>query len=138
MGSGVNVDDSQGNSLLIVHHCAATSATSVLLVGQGIFSDSDGGVWYIVYKVDARESVEQLSIFKKIERRPMAWPCQLTIGSGITINIVGYKAMTEEKVKKSWTSVDAKTLRKEDVRRETVYCLNDDDETEVSKEDTIQ
>ncbi|XP_048455254.1 X-ray repair cross-complementing protein 5-like [Rhincodon typus] len=85
-----------------------------------------------------RESVEQLSIFKKIERRPMAWPCQLTIGSGITINIVGYKAMTEEKVKKSWTSVDAKTLRKEDVRRETVYCLNDDDETEVSKEDTIQ
>ncbi|XP_072436176.1 X-ray repair cross-complementing protein 5 isoform X1 [Chiloscyllium punctatum] len=85
-----------------------------------------------------RESVERLSIFKKIERKPMTWPCQLTIGSGITINIVGYKAMTEEKVKKSWMSVDAKTLRKEDVRRETVYCLNDDNETEVSKEDTIQ
>ncbi|XP_067890794.1 X-ray repair cross-complementing protein 5 [Heterodontus francisci] len=85
-----------------------------------------------------RESVERLSIFKKIERKPMAWPCQLTIGSRITINIVGYKAMTEEKVKKSWISVDAKTLRKEDVRRETVYCLNDDNETEVTKEDTIQ
>ncbi|XP_041057042.1 X-ray repair cross-complementing protein 5 isoform X1 [Carcharodon carcharias] len=85
-----------------------------------------------------RESVERLSIFKKIERKPMAWPCQLTIGSRITINIVGYKAMTEEKVKKSWMSVDAKTLRKEDVRRETVYCLNDDNETEVPKEDTIQ
>ncbi|XP_078083891.1 X-ray repair cross-complementing protein 5-like [Mustelus asterias] len=85
-----------------------------------------------------RESVERLSIFKKIERKPMAWPCQLTIGSRITINIVGYKAMTEEKVKKSWMSVDAKTLRKEDVRRETVHCLNDDNETEVAKEDTIQ
>lgn len=34
--------------------------------------------------------------------------------------------------------MDAKTLRKEDVQRETVYCLNDDDETEVQKDDTIQ
>ncbi|XP_072324421.1 X-ray repair cross-complementing protein 5 [Scyliorhinus torazame] len=85
-----------------------------------------------------RESMERLSIFKKIGRKPMAWPCQLTIGSGITINIVGYKAMTEEKVMKCWTSVDAKTLRKEDVRRETVYCLNDDNETEVIKDHTIQ
>uniref|UniRef100_UPI00398F274D X-ray repair cross-complementing protein 5 isoform X1 n=2 Tax=Pristiophorus japonicus TaxID=55135 RepID=UPI00398F274D len=85
-----------------------------------------------------RESVEQLSIFKKIERKPMPWPCQLTIGSRITINIVGYKAITEEKVNKSWMSVDAKTLRKDDVRRETVYCLNDDNETEVTKEETIQ
>lgn len=41
-------------------------------------------------------------------------------------------------MKKTWTVVDAKTLRKEDVQRETVYCLNDDDETEVQKDDTIQ
>lgn len=34
--------------------------------------------------------------------------------------------------------MDARTLKKEDVQKETVYCLNDDDETEVSKEDTIQ
>ncbi|XP_043550467.1 X-ray repair cross-complementing protein 5 [Chiloscyllium plagiosum] len=94
--------------------------------------------FFLPFTNTTRESVERLSIFKKIERKPMTWPCQLTIGSGITINIVGYKAMTEEKVKKSWMSVDAKTLRKEDVRRETVYCLNDDNETEVSKEDTIQ
>lgn len=46
--------------------------------------------------------------------------------------------VTEEKVKKIWTVVDAKTHRKDDVRKETVYCLNDDDETEVQKEDTIQ
>lgn len=34
--------------------------------------------------------------------------------------------------------MDARTLKKEDIQKETVYCLNDDDETEVSKEDTIQ
>ncbi|KAM8806837.1 X-ray repair cross-complementing protein 5 [Eudromia elegans] len=85
-----------------------------------------------------RESLERLSMFKKMERRPMAWPCQLTIGSDLSIRIVAYKSITEEKVKKIWTVVDAKTLRKEDVQRETVYCLNDDDETEIQKDDTIQ
>ncbi|KAM9284355.1 X-ray repair cross-complementing protein 5 isoform 1-T1 [Cariama cristata] len=85
-----------------------------------------------------RESLERLSMFKKIERRPMAWPCQLTIGSNLSIRIVAYKSVTEEKVKKIWTVVDAKTLKKDDVQKETVYCLNDDDETEVQKDDTIQ
>ncbi|XP_005361717.1 X-ray repair cross-complementing protein 5 [Microtus ochrogaster] len=84
------------------------------------------------------ESLRQLSVFKKIERRSMPWPCQLTIGSNFSIKIVAYKWIVQEKVKKSWTVVDARTLKKEDVRKETVYCLNDDDETEVSKEDTIQ
>nr|XP_055071821.1 X-ray repair cross-complementing protein 5 [Misgurnus anguillicaudatus] len=84
------------------------------------------------------DALEKLSIFKCIARRPMAWPCQLTIGSSITIRIVGYKAVTEEKVKKSWAVVDAESHQKDNVRRETVYCLNDDDETEVQKEDTIQ
>lgn len=37
-----------------------------------------------------------------------------------------------------WMVVDAKTLKKEDVQKETVYCLNDDDETEVQKDDTVQ
>lgn len=46
--------------------------------------------------------------------------------------------IVQEKVKKSWTVVDARTLKKEDIQKETVYCLNDDDETEVPKEDTIQ
>lgn len=45
---------------------------------------------------------------------------------------------TEEKVKKPWIVVDAKTHKKEDIQKETVYCLNDDDETEVQKEDVIQ
>lgn len=97
--------------------------------------DEEGGLEEIY---TFRESLERLAMFKKIERRPAAWSCQLTIGSNLSIRIVAYKALTEEKVKKTWTVVDAKTLRKEDVQRETVYCLNDDDETEVQKDDTIQ
>ncbi|MEE6488801.1 hypothetical protein FKM82_015384 [Ascaphus truei] len=85
-----------------------------------------------------RDSLEKLSIFKKIERKPMGWPCQLTIGSSLSIRIVGYKSVTEEKVKKSWSVVDAKTMKKEDVQKDTVYCLNNDDETEVPRDDTIQ
>lgn len=34
--------------------------------------------------------------------------------------------------------MDARTLKKEDIQKETVYCLNDDDETEIMKEDIIQ
>ncbi|XP_075009037.1 X-ray repair cross-complementing protein 5 isoform X4 [Calonectris borealis] len=97
--------------------------------------DEEGGLEEIY---TFRESLERLSMFKKIERRPMAWPCQLTIGSNLSIRIVAYKSVMEEKVKKMWTIVDAKTLRKDDVQKETVYCLNDDDETEVQKDDTIQ
>ncbi|KAG8559938.1 hypothetical protein GDO81_017496 [Engystomops pustulosus] len=85
-----------------------------------------------------RDSLEKLSMFKKIERRPMPWQCTLTIGSTISIRIVGYKAVTEEKVKKSWSNVDARTLRKDDVQKETVFCLNNDEETEIQKDDTIQ
>ncbi|XP_006867919.1 PREDICTED: X-ray repair cross-complementing protein 5 [Chrysochloris asiatica] len=84
------------------------------------------------------ESLRQLCVFKKIERRSIPWPCQLTIGSNLSIKIVAYKAILQESIKKTWTVVDARTLKKEDIKKETVYCLNDDDETEVSKEDTIQ
>ncbi|XP_025933815.1 X-ray repair cross-complementing protein 5 isoform X3 [Apteryx rowi] len=97
--------------------------------------DEEGGLEEIY---TFRESLERLSMFKKMERRPVAWPCQLTIGSNLSIRIVAYKSLTEEKVKKTWTVVDAKTLRKDDVQKETVYCLNDDDETEIQKDDTIQ
>uniref|UniRef100_A0A4W4H648 X-ray repair cross-complementing protein 5 n=2 Tax=Electrophorus electricus TaxID=8005 RepID=A0A4W4H648_ELEEL len=84
------------------------------------------------------EAVKKLSIFKPIERRPMAWPCQLTIGSSLSIRIIGYKAVCEEKFKKSWAVVEAESHQKDDVKRETVFCLNDDNETEVEKEKTIQ
>jgi len=41
-----------------------------------------------------RESLKRLSMFKKLERRPMAWPCQLTIGSNLSIRIVAYKSVS--------------------------------------------
>ncbi|XP_077011179.1 X-ray repair cross-complementing protein 5 isoform X2 [Tamandua tetradactyla] len=84
------------------------------------------------------ESLQQLCVFKKIKRCSMPWPCQLTIGSNLSIKIVAYKSILQEKIRKTWTVVDARTLKKEDIQKETVYCLNDDDETEVLKEDTIQ
>uniref|UniRef100_A0AAY4AVH0 Ku domain-containing protein n=1 Tax=Denticeps clupeoides TaxID=299321 RepID=A0AAY4AVH0_9TELE len=84
------------------------------------------------------DAIEKLSVFKRTEKRPMAWPCQLTIGSSLPIRIVGYKAVTEEKVKKTWTMVDAQTHRKEDVKRDTVFCLQDDNETEIEKDDIVQ
>ncbi|KAK0149506.1 X-ray repair cross-complementing protein 5 [Merluccius polli] len=83
-------------------------------------------------------AIKKLSMFKNIDKRPMAWPCQLTIGSALSIRIVGYKAVFSEKLKKMWTTVDAQTSQREDVKRETVYCLDDDNETEVQKDDTIQ
>lgn len=43
-------------------------------------------------------------MFKRIERRPMAWPCQLTIGSSLAIRIVGYKAVS------SWEEASAHYL----------------------------
>ncbi|KAM4558391.1 X-ray repair cross-complementing protein 5-like [Odontesthes bonariensis] len=85
-----------------------------------------------------RNAMEQLRMFKRIERRPMAWPCQLTVGSALSIRIVGYKSVTEEKLKKMWVTVDAQSNQKDDVKRETVYCLDDDNETEVQRDDTIQ
>ncbi|NWT49706.1 XRCC5 protein, partial [Erythrocercus mccallii] len=97
--------------------------------------DEEGGLEEIY---TFRESLERLSMFKKMERKPMPWPCELTISPNLSIRIVAYKSVTEEKMKKLWTIVDAKTLRKVDVQKETVYCLNDDDETEVQKDDTIQ
>ncbi|XP_037705435.1 X-ray repair cross-complementing protein 5 isoform X2 [Choloepus didactylus] len=85
-----------------------------------------------------RESLRQLCVFKKIKRSCMPWLCQLTIGSNLSIKIVAYKSILQEKVRKTWSVVDARSLKKEDIQKETVYCLNDDDETEVPKEDTIQ
>ncbi|XP_023665262.1 X-ray repair cross-complementing protein 5 isoform X1 [Paramormyrops kingsleyae] len=108
----------------------------VKLVRQIMTSLDEQGGLEEVYTFST--AIERLSIFKRIERRPTAWPCQLTIGSTLSIRIVAYKAMTDEKVKKSWMVVDAQSHQKDDVKRDTIYCLNDDNETEVSRDDTIQ
>lgn len=52
------------------------------------------GLAFPVVHSCCRNAIEQLCMFKRIERRPMAWPCQLTIGSCLSIRIVGYKAVS--------------------------------------------
>ncbi|KAF2988572.1 hypothetical protein EK904_007323 [Melospiza melodia maxima] len=143
----VSVDDGSGDKSASVHaHMHKNSypikdlteqqKQGVDVVRKLMYTlDEEGGLEEIY---TFRESLERLSMFKKMERKPMPWPCQLTIGPNLSIRIVAYKSVTEERVKKLWAIVDAKTLRREDVQKETVYCLNDDDETEVQKDDTIQ
>lgn len=46
--------------------------------------------------------------------------------------------VTEEKQRKTWVRVDAQTNKRDDIKRETVYCLDDENETEVQADDTIQ
>ncbi|NWZ62750.1 XRCC5 protein, partial [Acrocephalus arundinaceus] len=143
----VSVDDGSGDKSASVHaHMHRDSFPKKDLTEQqkqGIdvvrklmyTLDEEGGLEEIY---TFRESLERLSMFKKMERKPVPWSCQLTIGPDLSIGIVAYKSVTEEKMKKLWAIVDAKTLRKQDVQKETVYCLNDDDETEVQKDDIIQ
>ncbi|XP_064290975.1 X-ray repair cross-complementing protein 5 isoform X6 [Passer domesticus] len=143
----VSVDDGSGDTSASVHAHMHRNSSPI----KGLTEQQKQGVDVVrklMYTLDEeggleeiytfRESLERLSMFKKMERKPMPWPCQLTIGPSLSIRIVAYKSVTEERVKKLWAIVDAKTLRKEDVQKETVYCLNDDDETEVQKDDTIQ
>ncbi|KAM9287266.1 X-ray repair cross-complementing protein 5 isoform 4-T4 [Morus bassanus] len=143
----VDVDDGGGDTSASVHSQMHRSSfprkglteqqnEGIDVVRKLMHTLDEGGGLEEIYTF--RESLERLSMFKKIERKPMAWPCQLTIGSNLSIRIVAYKSVIEEKVKKVWTVVDAKTLRKDDVQKETVYCLNDDDETEIQRDDTIQ
>ncbi|XP_040004024.1 X-ray repair cross-complementing protein 5 [Xiphias gladius] len=122
LGTGKGLSREQKNSLDMVKHIMLS------------LDEEDGLDEIYTFK----KAIEQLCMFKRIEKRPMAWPCQLTIGSSLSIRIVGYKAVTEERLKKMWITVDAQTTKPEDVKRETVYCLNDDNETEVQEDDTIQ
>lgn len=41
-----------------------------------------------------RESLERLSMFKKMERKPIPWSCELTIGPNLSIRIVAYKSVS--------------------------------------------
>ncbi|TNN84455.1 X-ray repair cross-complementing protein 5 [Liparis tanakae] len=121
-GTGKGLSDDQKSSVDIVKHIMLNL-------------DEENGLDEVY---SFRNAIEQLCMFKRIERKPMAWPCQLTIGSCLPIRIIGYKAVTEERLKKSWTTIDAQSNKKDDVKKETVYCRDDDNETEVQKDDIIQ
>ncbi|NWQ68179.1 XRCC5 protein, partial [Neopipo cinnamomea] len=99
----VVIDDGSGDTIASVHsHMQRNSFPIKGLTEQqkqGIevvrklmhTLDEEGGLEEIY---TFRESLERLSMFKKIERRPMPWPCQLTIGSNLSIRIVAYKAVS--------------------------------------------
>ncbi|KAF7653430.1 hypothetical protein LDENG_00083020 [Lucifuga dentata] len=120
-------------------------------MGKGLSTEQKEGlkmVKHIMLSLDEEDgldevytfnnAIEQLCMFKRVERRPVSWPCQLTIGGSLSIRIVGYKAVFDEKLKKTWITVDAQSKQRDDVKRETVYCLDDDNETEVQRDNTIQ
>ncbi|XP_076026230.1 X-ray repair cross-complementing protein 5-like isoform X2 [Genypterus blacodes] len=118
-GAGKGLSREQKESLKMVKHILRS-----LEGGEEVYTFSD--------------AIEQRCMFKHLERhadRP--WPCQLTIGGSLIIRIVGKKAVVDEKLN-MWQQVHAQTSQKEDLKRETVYCLDDDNETEVQIEDTIQ
>lgn len=65
----------------------------------------------------------------------MLFPVKLFFPINISLSV--FKVM-QEKLKKTWMTVDAQTNQKEVIKRETVYCLDDDNETEVQVTETIQ
>uniref|UniRef100_A0A8C4R5A7 X-ray repair cross-complementing protein 5 n=1 Tax=Eptatretus burgeri TaxID=7764 RepID=A0A8C4R5A7_EPTBU len=108
-----------------------------LNVIQQILQDSDG-LDSLDEVYSFRYVLEQLAFFKKLEKRPYPWQCCLTIGSNYSIPISAYKVVTEQTPRKTWTTVDAESELANDVKREQVYCLDDEDETEVKKDGLIQ
>uniref|UniRef100_A0A8C7LLL7 X-ray repair cross-complementing protein 5 n=1 Tax=Oncorhynchus mykiss TaxID=8022 RepID=A0A8C7LLL7_ONCMY len=64
--------------------------------------------------------------------------CRPGDGEGLNVSSRGRGRVCEERPRKSWSVVDAQTHQKDDIKRDVVYCLNDDEETEVQKDDTIQ
>lgn len=77
------LDEIYSFTLVLVIITDVFSVYSCFLCESCFFSDSF-----------CRNALEQLHMFKRIEKRPMAWPCQLTIGSSLSIRIVGYKAVS--------------------------------------------
>ena len=66
-------------------------------------TDSLVPLWWLLM-LCCSGAIKKLSMFKNIEKRPMAWPCQLTIGSAVSIRIVGYKAVSTARARHSFCS----------------------------------
>ena len=72
--------------------------------------------------------------FEKRSVKSAAWKCDLTLGNNLSIPCVAYAKTKEAKLKQSWKKCHAKTHKEEDVVKNQYYHRNDDDQTEVSKE----
>ncbi|KAL3890820.1 hypothetical protein ACJMK2_003097 [Sinanodonta woodiana] len=96
---------------------------------------------HILQQVDGEcysfsEALPALSYFQTRQIRQTAWKCQLEIGS-MQIPICGYTKVKEFKLKQSWKRVYARDPDLEVGTLRTQH-KNDEEETEVEKEDMVE
>ncbi|XP_053382453.1 X-ray repair cross-complementing protein 5-like [Mercenaria mercenaria] len=97
---------------------------------------------YILDEVDGEcysfsEALPALAYFQSRQVRPTAWKCPLEIGPDLKIPINGYVKLKDFKLKQSWKKVYAKDTDME-VGTLRTYHKNDEEETEVDKEDMVE
>ncbi|KAL4218077.1 X-ray repair cross-complementing protein 5 [Mactra antiquata] len=83
------------------------------------------------------EALPALSYFQSRQVRPTAWKCPLEIGNDLKIPINGYVKVKDFKLKQSWKRIYAKDSSMELGTLRTFH-RNDEEETEVDKEDTVE
>ncbi|XP_064596853.1 X-ray repair cross-complementing protein 5-like [Liolophura sinensis] len=83
------------------------------------------------------EALPALSYFQARQVRPTAWKCNLEIGPNLKIPICGYIKVKDFKLKQSWKKVYAKDPQA-DVGLLRTSHMNDEEETEVEKEDIVE
>ncbi|XP_074656219.1 X-ray repair cross-complementing protein 5-like isoform X2 [Tubulanus polymorphus] len=82
------------------------------------------------------EALPALSFFQTRQVKQTAWKCQLDIAGQLKIPVCAYTKVTEAKVK-SMKDVYAKDADAE-IQKERTFHLNDEAETEVEADDTVQ
>ncbi|CAH1774598.1 unnamed protein product [Owenia fusiformis] len=82
------------------------------------------------------EALPALSFFQARQKRSMAWKVPLELGPGLEIPVQGL-IKVQAATAKSFKKVYAKDPD-EQITTVRTYHLNDDDETEIEKEDTVQ
>ena len=83
------------------------------------------------------EALPALSYFQSRHIRQTAWKCLLEITSSLQIPICSYVKMKNFTLKQSWKKVFAKDAD-ETVSTLRTYHMNDEEETEVEKEDIVE
>ncbi|XP_076083778.1 X-ray repair cross-complementing protein 5-like [Mytilus galloprovincialis] len=97
---------------------------------------------HILQEVDGecysfREALPALSYFQTRQIRQTAWKCQLEITSNLKIPVCSYVKMKNFTLKQSWKKVYAKDAD-EKISTLRTYHMNDEEETEVEKEDIVE
>lgn len=83
------------------------------------------------------EALPALSYFQSRQVRPTAWKAQLEIGADLKIPVNGYIKVKDFKLRQSWKKVYARDPELV-VKTERTFHVNDEEETEVEKEDIVE